>query len=263
MGAGSATTTPTTSVVCDGTNITLTSPNPPLSTATQPPSTDSSNKMPTTAWVQSAISTGITQKTYTILYTTTQSVTLPTNCIGISVRCVGKGGNSGNADDGNAGYWGAGGSGSGGTTITSLGILPFIEGSVLQLNITTAYSEIISTSIGAFVCRANCGTNGANASGSIGGAGGISDNTLWTVNNGMGAWSALIGSNGPAGGSNLAYQTQSYPLYGGIPVCNNWNPATVYGAGQNWNGFVTNNSYQSPTPISILGGAIWITYYLK
>ena len=35
--------------------ITLTSPVPPTSTATQPASTDSSTKMPTTAWVQSAI----------------------------------------------------------------------------------------------------------------------------------------------------------------------------------------------------------------
>jgi hypothetical protein len=45
------------------TNFTITSANPPLSTATQPASNDSSTKMPTTAWVQSAIAGGATTDT--------------------------------------------------------------------------------------------------------------------------------------------------------------------------------------------------------
>ena len=57
IGAGSSTTTATTSTLYDGTNITLTSPNPPLSTATQPATSDNSNKMPTTSWVQSLFAT--------------------------------------------------------------------------------------------------------------------------------------------------------------------------------------------------------------
>ena len=56
IGAGGTSTIPTTGTTYDGTNITFTSPNPPLSTATQPAYNDSSNKIPTTAWVQSAIS---------------------------------------------------------------------------------------------------------------------------------------------------------------------------------------------------------------
>jgi len=60
IGAGGTTTSPVTSATYDGTNITFTSPNPPLSTATQPAPTDSSNKIPTTAWVQSAITSGST-----------------------------------------------------------------------------------------------------------------------------------------------------------------------------------------------------------
>jgi hypothetical protein len=39
----------------NSTNITLTSPNPPTSSATQPVASDSSTKMPTTAWTQGAI----------------------------------------------------------------------------------------------------------------------------------------------------------------------------------------------------------------
>jgi hypothetical protein len=57
IGSGGTTTTPTTGTTYDGTNITLTSPNPPLSTATQPATSDNSNKIPTTAWVQSLIAT--------------------------------------------------------------------------------------------------------------------------------------------------------------------------------------------------------------
>jgi len=48
---------PTTATLYDGTNITITSPNPPLSTATQPATSDNSNKMPTTSWVQSLFAT--------------------------------------------------------------------------------------------------------------------------------------------------------------------------------------------------------------
>lgn len=56
IGAGGFGTAPTTGTTYDGTNITMNSSNPPLSTATQPATTDNSNKMPTTAWVQSVIS---------------------------------------------------------------------------------------------------------------------------------------------------------------------------------------------------------------
>lgn len=50
----------TTSLVSvNSTDLTLTTTNPPTSTATQPASSDSSTKMPTTAWVQSAISASI------------------------------------------------------------------------------------------------------------------------------------------------------------------------------------------------------------
>lgn len=74
MGSGGITSTPTTSVECNGatntltldgttltinnTNVSLTSLTSPTSNATQPASNDSSNKIPTTAWVQTAISTG-------------------------------------------------------------------------------------------------------------------------------------------------------------------------------------------------------------
>lgn len=58
ISAGGSISSGSTSIDTNGSTgiITLTSATPPLSTATQPATNDSSNKIPTTAWVQSAIS---------------------------------------------------------------------------------------------------------------------------------------------------------------------------------------------------------------
>lgn len=242
-------------------DMTIQTTNPPTCNAVQPLFTDSSTKIPTTAWVQSAITnTPSVQKTYTLQYTTNTSITLPTNCIGISVRCIGRGGASGNAFDNNGGTWNAGGAGSGGTTITNNGIIPFTAGHILQINFNF-YTEILSTTLGVSVCRASAGANGSNATSGGGGLGGISNNPF-TTNNNICSWSALYGSNGLNGGTNLNFQSSQYPATGGTPICQLWNASTVYGAGQNWNGFITLNSFQGPA-INILGGICFITYYLK
>lgn len=58
MGVGATTagvSVPTTSITLEENLMTLQSPTPPISTATQPSVTDSSNKIPTTAWVQSTL----------------------------------------------------------------------------------------------------------------------------------------------------------------------------------------------------------------
>jgi hypothetical protein len=305
----------TTPLSISSANLTITTTNPPTCSAVQPISTDSSTKMPTTAWVQGAITTAVpnllplnntwtgTQlwsnvtlgslksnalqplandnttnvpttawvqtaisaspgKTYTIQYTSSQTIQLPVNCVGISVCAIGQGGNSGNASNSvTVGLWNAGGSGSAGTTITSNGILPFKEGQFMDIIITPFLSELYATSVGATVCRANCGGLGGNASFGAGGLAGVSNNS-WIVNNAMTSWNVQIGPSGPAGGTNLAFQSATFPATGGIPICVNWSPSVIHGCGQNWNGFTTTNSYQGPA-IAILGGAIWITYYLK
>lgn len=234
---------------------------PPTSNQIIPSPLDSSNKIPTTAWVQSVIPPP-TGKTYTVKYTTSQTIQLPVNCCGISVIAVGQGGASGNASNSSVvGLWNAGGSGSAGTTITSNGILPFKEGSSMDIIISPLFgSELYANTVGATVCRANNGVAGGNASFGAGGIAGVSNNT-WIVNNAMTSWNVQIGPSGPAGGSNLAFQTATYPATGGIPICNNWVPSVIHGCGQNWNGITTTNSFQGPA-IGILGGAIWITYYL-
>ena len=263
MGAGSNTNTATTSILCDGTNITLTSPNPPISTATQPVPTTSSNQIPTCAWVQSAIAAvPVTQKTYTTQYTSTQSVTLPTNCIGISVRCIGQGGNAGAPDDGNGGNWGAGGSGGGGGTCFNQGIIPLYAGTIIQLNFS-GYTEIVLTSFSnAILCRASAGGNGGNASGSTGGSAGVGGGAS-NLNTAYADWSTKNGSNGIAGGSNLSYQNYSQiPATAGSPVGISFSD-TGFGCGQRWNGNA--GSINAPTQGAIPKptGVCYITYYLK
>jgi hypothetical protein len=242
-------------------DMTIQTINPPTSNATQPPFNDSSTKIPTTAWIQNAIINNTIQKTYTIQYTTTQLVTLPSNLCGISVLCVGKGGPSGNASNSSiVGLWNAGGSGSGGTTITNAGMLPFKDG-IMQITINDNFSELYASTGGFIVCRSNAGGFGGNASFGAGGIAGVS-NSSWIVNNGLGAWNVTLGSNGLNGGSNLSFQSSDIPITGGAVTACNWNPSTINGSGQNWNGFTTTNSYQGAA-IPILSGSIWITYYLK
>ena len=246
-------------------NMTISTTNPPTCSATQPSFGDSSQKMPTTAWVQSAILgfAPITAKTYTAQYTTNTSVTLPTDCIGISIRCIGKGGLSGSASNSTAPAttWNAGGAGGCGATVTSNGIIPFTAGHVIQINFNL-YTEVLSTTLSYSICRAGAGPNGSNATTTTGGTGGVASTLSSTTNTSIGSWTTSLGTNGPNGGVGLAFQTATYPSTGGTPICQSWNPNTTYGAGQNWNGAVTSNSFQGAA-FSILGGICFITYYLK
>lgn len=251
----------TSNNIFTGTNA-FNNTSPITSIATQPLANDSSTIIPTTAWVQSAISAipAATQKTYTVQYTTSQaSITLPTNCIGIGIRCIGRGGGGGQAFDLNGGSWNSGGSGGGGGFITSNSIINLVAGQQIQINITVSLSEVLAIGFGQ-LCRANAGGNGGNATGSLGGSAGAGG--AFTSNTSYGNWYGLVGSAGLVGGTNLPFQTASYPASAGTVVLQPWNTATVYGAGQNWNGSATLNSFQGPA-ISILSGTVYITYYLK
>lgn len=251
----------TTPLQVNSNDLTIQTINPPTCNAVQPISTDSSTIIPTTAWVQSAISSSpSTQKTYTVQYTSSvSSITLPTNCIGIGIRCVGRGGGGGQAFDNNGGTWNAGGSGGGGGYITSNSIINLLAGQQIQINITVSLSEVIAIGFGQ-LCRAIAGSNGGNASASSGGAAG--QGGAFVSNTSYGNWYGLVGSSGVAGGINLPFQSATYPASAGTINLQTWNPATVYGAGQNWNGSTTLNSFQGPA-ISTLSGTVYITYYLK
>lgn len=220
----------------------------------------------TTAFVQSAVAAVVGSSTYTLQYTTTQSITLPANCIGIDVRCVGQGGLAGNSSDGNGGSWGAGGSGGGGGTCYNFGIIPLYGGTILQLNFS-GYTEILLTSYGsASLCRANNGGNGSNASGSNGGAAGVGGGAI-NLNATFGDWTTRNGTNGLSGSSNNTYQNYAqipasagYPI--GIPYIDS---PPNFGCGQRWGTSFGINTPQDPPypPLAITSGVCFITYYLK
>lgn len=82
MGAGGTTSTPSTSITCNGTNVIVagfaqfTSTTAPTSSQTLPLASDNSTKIPTTAWVQTAIAasgnpTNLTPNRITLTPTTT------------------------------------------------------------------------------------------------------------------------------------------------------------------------------------------------
>jgi hypothetical protein len=99
MGSGGTTATPTTSIECNGstntmtlagttltinnTNVNLTSLTSPTSSATQPAASDSSTKIPTTAWVQTAISSGSANITPNSVQITPTTPNLSANTSGI------------------------------------------------------------------------------------------------------------------------------------------------------------------------------------
>jgi hypothetical protein len=249
----------TSQLTIDGSgNVAFLSAIPPTSSAVQPTPSDSSSIMPTTAWVQSAITLG-SGKTYTVAYTTTQSITIPSGIMGISVRCVGSGGPSGDAIDINAGRWNSGGSGGGGATVFSDGIIPFITGNVLQVTVTTTYTELANTSLSASVCRADAGGAGGNATPSAGGTAGAGA-TAYTANTTFCSWTSKIGGTGLVGVTSAPNGSiTGLPATGGVPLGVPFLD-TNYGCGQRWNGNITANSYQAPT-IPLATGVCYITYY--
>jgi hypothetical protein len=127
----------TTSFSCNGTNSIINGPaifsstTPPVSNQDIPDPDDSSNSIPTTAWVQGAIdyriSGGGGSGNITYTYTnggTTQTVPVPTGSTFVKIICIGGGGGGGGGLGGTAAYEsGAGGGGGGGISIVNVALL--------------------------------------------------------------------------------------------------------------------------------------------
>lgn len=210
------------------------------------------------------------QKTYSVEYTSSGSIpALPTNCIGIGIRCVGRGGNAGNCDDGNSGRWASGGTGGGASTVISNGIIPLIAGTILSLTVDntagTGYVEIVYNSVS--LCKAFNGNNGGNASGSsVAGVGG-SIQTNGSGNSNFGSWNVIAGNAGIDGIADNSFQSVA-----GVPTISatsfSSSPAyltfsdTGRGCGQRYSAIGGANQYPTPTATP-QGGICIITYYLK
>lgn len=208
-----------------GTNIAFTSPNPPTSNATQPADTDSSNKIPTTAWVQSAIVSYFTTP-ITTAYTTSQTITPPPLTARFDITIMGSGGGAGDV-----GIFGSylvfGGAGAAGNAASATNIA-WTTGTitlVVQPKTNGGRTSVTFASSGtAYVYNGGNGSTGASGGGGAAGVASSTPNSLPAI----ATWTSYSGTNGTAGSS------YSYPA--GFP-----NPPNTIG------GSITGTSYTAGT----------------
>jgi hypothetical protein len=214
---------------------------------------------------QTTAYTGATNKTYSVEYTSSQSITIPADCIGISIRLVGKGGLAGTNNDAGGNLWNSGGSGGGASMCITQTILSITTGNLsLTINNSSGQSSFISYN-GVELCRAYNGNNGGGASsGSAGLAG--SAQIAGSADTNAGTWLISTGSAGIAGTTNLPFQDCSViPQSAGRPnaiLTTGTSNDIVRGCGQRYSAIGVNNQCQTPSPLPQGGSAI-ITYYLK
>jgi hypothetical protein len=197
-------------VTINSNNLTISTVNPPTQSAVQPNSNDSSNKIPTTAWVQSAISSGSSLSVYSVSYTSNQTVVTPTNCRYIDIQLIGYGGNAGVNAVGPPVYYG--GSGSGGNLARISGC-PMEGGVTLTLTFnstsTTGFSQLQYTNASGVLvnlARVYNGSQGDNGVISGNAAGATPNTTASLVNTTLGTWFSAFGTAGlpstTSGGGN-------------------------------------------------------------
>lgn len=179
-------------IVINNSTVNFTSSNPPTSDQAIPSPTDSSTKIPTTAWVQSVLTNSI----YTVLYNTAQTIITPTNCRSIDVLCVGTGGNCGNAiSSGGITYYG--GSGGGGNSISTSNIpMGSGENLVLTLSTTSGTGSTTLTRNSVILCRAFNGNAGAVGQVGINASGGTVNTTIGLGDTTFGSWYHSVGNAG-------------------------------------------------------------------
>lgn len=170
-----------------------------ISNADQPASTDSSTKIPTTAWVQGAITYNI--NTYTVKYTTNQTITTPANCRAIDILLIGAGGAAGTTIPGTPTYYG--GSGSGGNTISCSNI-PMGPNEQLDLTFsldsTTGATELKRG--GVTLAKSFNGSAGVNAIAGTNAGGATVNNTVGIGDTSFGSFYTSFGSAGAGSTSN-------------------------------------------------------------
>jgi len=253
-------------IIIDANNVNFPSTNAPTSNQTMLLSSDNSNKIATTSWSQSLVSSSIT--TYTIEYTTSQTMVLPIKCVGISARLVGRGGKQGINVTSNVGLYNSGGSGGGSSSVIMNGILPIYHTtSGIAQNLSLTVSTVAGTGFwellvnGVFLLRSYNGYNGGNATSSIEGIGGISQSAgSGNTQYGM-LYSVIKGTAGEMGTLNTSINNYPIlPVVGGkpdyIPVFND----SIFGTG---NIFTKITGVNNTSSKSWATGVCEITYYIK
>ena len=194
-------------LVIGATTCNFTSSSAPTSAQTLLASNDNSNKIPTTAWVQSII--GTAGSVYSVLYTTGQTITTPTNCRAIDLVLCGAGGISGTTSIvlGPPVITYYGGSGSGGNMITANG-LPMAAGQsiVLTFDTTSGTGSTTLTFNSVTLAKAYNGNAGSNAINTLDANGASVNSTTGVGDTSFGAFYNTFGSagSGSTGGGLVA-----------------------------------------------------------
>jgi hypothetical protein len=206
-------------------NMSIDTINPPTCSATQPASNDSSTIMPTTAWVQSAISAiphpVITQYTYTQQFSGASAltnITIPTGCVKFDIKVFGTGGLAGACsnqppDPSHIDYWVFIGGAGGGAGVAYKEGIPMIKQGIYYTNSLTydnssgtsptGYCEVKFNNVS--ICKAYNGGQGTIS------AGGAGCSTAPVVSTTWGSW---VSWNGDAGSPPT--ETYSSPNVGQI-----------------------------------------------
>lgn len=228
----------------------------------QPLAGNSSNIVPTTAWVQSAIALAVpsTPTTTTILvqvggynaatglaFPSPVNVTVPANAQYADVFLAGVGGYAGQGGDRSAGGYYTGGAG-GGACAASGRI--YCKG--LTMSISKSLGVVTLTVGGIGIIDVASGSGGGGASPSAGGPGGIATTTAPNIYQpGYSSWFTYTGTAGGAG------QANNPPTVGAIKYTG-YNASALLGCGQMIATSGGANPYALQT--SYFGGAI-ITFY--
>jgi len=226
---------------------------------TQPASNDSSNKIPTTAWVQSAISgsssgpkavlvqVGGYNSATGLAFPSPVNVVVPANAVYADVFLAGVGGYAGQGGDRSAGGYYTGGAG-GGACAASGRI--FCKG--LSMSISKSLGVVTLTVGGIGIIDVASGAGGGSAGPSSGGPGGNATTTAPSIyQTGYSSWFSYTGSAGGAGQANN-------PPSVGVINCTGYNASQYLGCGQQIATSGGANPYAFQT--SYFGGA-YITFF--
>ena len=209
--------------------------------------------------------TTASNKVYSVEYTSSQSISIPANCVGINVMLVGQGGQAGNNTNTGVGTtWNSGGSGGGASMVLSQTMIPITSGTLTLTITNVAGNPNFLAFNGTEICRAYNGYNGGTATTIAGGAGGIAQ-AQGQGNTSLSSWFIATGSAGTTGNINIAFQNcAAVPTTAGKPtniLTTGTGNDTVRGCGQRY--FAVGASNQCPTSTPIQTGCLTVTYYLK
>lgn len=216
-------------IIINNLNCDFTSTNAPTSNQTLLASNDNSTKIPTTQWVQSAISS--TQSVYSVLYTTDQTIVTPSNCRSIDIFLQGAGGESGSLVPGPPTYYG--GSGGGGNTISCYNI-PMSSGEnlILTLTLTSTTGSTTLTRNSIILARAFNGNSGTNGSSGLDAFGATQNTTPGVGDTSFGCFYNTFGDVGMPSSSGGTVLPNMSGVSSGCPKGTSTWANNKYGCGQ-------------------------------